>query len=510
MQSMSVKNLLQSSGAKGVQGEIVNGKQTAMDSLFSLGKNTDIQETLLNLENGNEENNSAIFSGDFSSLMNQVQKGDQTQKGDLLIKGGKAPNGEKTLQSELALQSNPKIAKASNNLELLLNNLKGQNQIDSEVENIPSQSEGENVEGSNLKKDFFPTHKSSNESPMEFLLKATKDKNNNSAEVVIPETEAKSVKSDFFPTHKNQVLIPNKISTPQSLENMQNQEQTVKVLSGEDFVKNLNAATLTQNKNVNVLGKEKITDLEKKQVGLIPNNIPQIKNYDQGQNILNDGLIKNTRDLAFNKDVKKLKSAGADELHSPDLKIGAELAALKDSSIGMMQLKNNPTQENNNQVETKVLNLSNIDVKNTNEIIKTISDYVEQNNVANKANLDLTVKHDSLGQFKIQVSKAPNQNQMDMQITTSSAEGHKFFVQNEVDLMKNLQQGGINLSDLRIVSSMKESTPFSQSESKQFSSFQNDQNGDSKQFMSFESSDFKEGSQKRRSLWEEYQDRYGA
>jgi hypothetical protein len=97
-----------------------------------------------------------------------------------------------------------------------------------------------------------------------------------------------------------------------------------------------------------------------------------------------------------------------------------------------------------------------------------------------------------------------------MQITTSSSEGHKFFVQHEVDLMKNLQQGGVSLSDLRIVSSMKESTPFSQSESKQFSSFQHEQNGDAKQFMSFESGDFRDGSQKRKSLWEEYQERYGA
>jgi hypothetical protein len=103
-------------------------------------------------------------------------------------------------------------------------------------------------------------------------------------------------------------------------------------------------------------------------------------------------------------------------------------------------------------------------------------------------------------------------NQIDMQITTSSKEGHDFFVKNEVSLMKNLNQAGINLSDLRIISSMRESTPFGQSDSRQSSSFQQSQNGDSKQFTSFESRNFSsgDGAERRKELWEEYQQRYGA
>jgi hypothetical protein len=249
---------------------------------------------------------------------------------------------------------------------------------------------------------------------------------------------------------------------------------------------------------------ELLAKIEKRQ----NTGIPQIKNYGRGQNILNDSMIRNTNDLAF-KDTKKLKANG-EEVRNPDMKVANDLSMIKESPLAALQLKNSPIQENKVQVETKVLNLSHIDAKNTNEIIKTISDYVEQNQVGNRSSLDLTVKHDSLGQFKIQVNKGVNQNQIDMQITTSSSEGHKFFVAHESDLMRNLQQSGINLSDFRIVSSMKEATPFSQSESKQFSSFQHEQNGESKQFMSFESSDFREGSQKRKSLWDEYQERYGA
>ena len=189
---------------------------------------------------------------------------------------------------------------------------------------------------------------------------------------------------------------------------------------------------------------------------------------------------------------------------------------------GIQNNKNNHQQlpESQAQVNQKVLDLGSLNTSNTNEIIKRISDYVEQNQVANKTNLDLTVKHDSLGEFKIQVTKMPNQllshsqNSIDMQITTSSKEGHDFFVKNEVSLMKNLSQAGINLSDLRIISSMSESTPFGQSDSKQSSSFGQNADGSEKQFMSFESNNFtsdsRNGSERRKELWDEYQQRYGA
>ena len=76
--------------------------------------------------------------------------------------------------------------------------------------------------------------------------------------------------------------------------------------------------------------------------------------------------------------------------------------------------------------------------------------------------------------------------------------------------MKSLQQSGINLSDLRIVSSMSEVTPMTSSESKQFSSFNHNQNGASQSFESFQSSDYRQGSEKRKDLWNEYRERYGA
>jgi hypothetical protein len=483
MQSMSVQQLLQSPKVQGTKGEVVdvaNGKQQKLgiiEGLLSKGKKIV------------EGQDSEVGELDFSSLISEAQSTESEN-----------PKVEKQLTG--------KIAKTSNSLSQLLNSLKGTEDQSSTPEN----SAGKVQEGvlKTPTKDFFPRQQNESVSPLEFLVKNVKEKNITTSEtpnvenILLPQQEKvggekSELQVQLQAAFQKNLPIQNKLIVPESAEKMQTKDQAVKLVSGEEFVKNLKTSGphLKEDK------------FEKKQLSILENKIPQVKSYGKGQNILNDSVIRNTNDLAF-KDVKKLKTSATDELKSPDLKVANELSMIKESPLASLQLKTSPVQENKVQVETKVLNLSNIDAKNTNEIIKSITDYVEQNQVANRSSLDLTVKHDSLGQFKIQVNKSPTQNQVDMQITTSSTEGHKFFVAHEADLMRNLQQAGVNLTDLRIISSMKESTPFSQSESKQFSSFQHEQNGDSKQFMSFESGDFKEGSQKRKSLWDEYQERYGA
>jgi len=127
--------------------------------------------------------------------------------------------------------------------------------------------------------------------------------------------------------------------------------------------------------------------------------------------------------------------------------------------------------------------------------------------------MDLTVKHDALGQFKIQVNRpiGPS-NQMDMQITTTTAEGHDFFMKNEIGLMKNLSQAGIQLSDLRIVSDGGPAS-FAGNDSRQNNNSQNNSQA-SREFMSFDTTgDSSHGSDRRRQLWQEArnnQQRYGA
>ena len=232
-----------------------------------------------------------------------------------------------------------------------------------------------------------------------------------------------------------------------------------------------------------------------------------MKTYGQKQNILDSGLIRNTNDLAF-KDSKF--KASADEMTVASTKVGAELSGIKESLIPVMG-KQEQNQQTDTQNAGKVLDISKMDTANHTEIIKRISDYVQQNQVANSSSLDLTVKHDSLGQFHIQLNKPldPRSQAMDMQITTSTAEGHDFFMKNEIGLMKNLNQAGIQLSDLRIVSG-GESAGFTQTDSRQ-SGHNNHQAP--KEFMSFEQGDHSQGSDRRKELWQEAranQQRYGA
>lgn len=283
-------------------------------------------------------------------------------------------------------------------------------------------------------------------------------------------------------------------------------------LSSEDFLSQLDSIKSDKSEKLekNILN----VDSEGNQIFdpklLLSKQMNQsMKTYGQKQELLSGNLIKNTKDLAF-KDVKSKGSI--DELTSPDLKVANDLSQIKESFIPQMSKS-----ENNSNIDSnttgKVLDLSKINTSNTNEIIKRISDYVEQSQVANKDSLDLVVKHDSLGQFKIQVNRPVGGNNlpMDMQITTSTAEGHDFFVKNEIGLMKNLSQAGIQLSDLRIVSG-GESMSFAQNDSKNSQNSQN--NGQTqKEFMNFESGDSSQGSQRRRELWQEAranQQRYGA
>ncbi len=367
------------------------------------------------------------------------------------------------------------IAKTNSSLDQLLNNLKGTQDY------VPvDESEGETEMPSLRHRNGDPAKaESKNESPLDFLVKGTKAKG------VTENTEGKV---ESAPVQK-------------------------KVVTGEDFIKNMQAAD--KKPALAVLNGQKGEELPAAKMMMNQN----AKAYGQGMTMMNDSLIRNTKDFA-NKDVKKGKQnlMGIDELHTKDTKAGAELATLRQEAVPALQnnKENHGQSQLNANANQKVLDLSHINTTNTSEIIKKISDYVEQNNVANKQSLDLTVKHESLGEFKIQVTKVPESmngglNQIDMQITTSSKEGHDFFVKNEVSLMKNLNQSGINLSDLRIVASSSESSAFGQSDSRQSSSFSQNQDG-SRQFSSFESSSFSSGNgaERRKALWEEAQQRYGA
>lgn len=488
MQGMPIQLLSKSAKATGLADQVsakagagvaVEGSQNDFGSLFeSLTASTENGEVTAEVSSSKGEMLKALL-GQSAEGEEQIIV-DENQVAALFAALGVKPElnalgKTEAAAGETAGHVEQTIAKTGNNLDQLLNSLKGTQDNSEVIEETGNDllqdvrlKKGERLQKGELKA----------ESPLDFLMNGAKNKD---LSVNLEAGETSELES---------IIGQNKMMTGEDY--LKNMESSDKKGAGKQAL--LNALELPKNPNQNV------------------------KAYGQGLTLLSDPLIRNTKDLAF-KDGNKGKNASVDELRSPDLKVGAELSVLKQDVIPMMQNKENNGQQTGTQTQSseKVLDLGKINTANTNEIIKRISDYVEQNQVANKSSLDLTVKHESLGEFKIQVSKmpgqstVPGQNMIDMQITTSSKEGHDFFMKNEIGLMKNLNNAGINLSDLRIVSSMSDTTSSGQTDSRQSNSNQNpDSNG--KQFNSSGSfsSEFSNGKERRKELWEEYQQRYGA
>lgn len=396
---------------------------------------------------------------------------------NLLVKTPQVEKNTSAPETQLSAESavSKKIAGTSSNLDQLLNSLKGTEDIavEGEEQNTESAPFGNQLE----KRQNLNGLKS--ESPLEFLLKESKKPN-------VGMESSPLLKSES--SEKLPVGLQSKLG-----------------LSGEEFMKNSQAL---QSASAEKAGAGETFNPQQ----LLQKNMSQnMKAYGQKQNLLNSNVIKNTKDLAFKE--SKPKSA-IDELKTPDLQIGADLSSIKESFIPVIQ-KQDSGQNLQADTQTKVLDLSRLNTSDSSEIIKRISDYIEQSQVASKDSLDLTVKHESLGQFNIQVNRShgtANQT-MDMQITTNTAEGHDFFMKNEISLMKNLSQAGIQLSDLKIVSAGSESMGFSQNDNRQSGNNQYQSDNSPREFMSFDSGDSSNGSQRRRALWEQAQQnqqRFGA
>jgi len=155
---------------------------------------------------------------------------------------------------------------------------------------------------------------------------------------------------------------------------------------------------------------------------------------------------------------------------------------------------------------TQVLNLSDMSPSNTEQIISKVSDYIQQASFNNRDSLDLVVKHDSLGQFNVNVNKLNGDQALNLQITAAASEGHKFFVDNEVELVKSLNQAGIKLGDLKISSSADSSGTSNEQKN---SSDNNNMFGKSSQSSSQDQREDSD-SRRRKELWEEYKYRMGA
>lgn len=285
-------------------------------------------------------------------------------------------------------------------------------------------------------------------------------------------------------------------SQDQSLSRMMNQAPE-KMIAQQDLTKS------------QILAKNPARDqvVDQDQVILKQTSIPGMKSYQKQNNVMNDHLIRNSKDLAF-KDTKKLKEKmyGEDLLNGPEAKSTLSQVQNQDSNLKSLMNENKMLLKVDGS--THQLDLSKIDMNNSKEIINRISNYLEQNNLATSNNLEVSVKHEQLGQFKINASKMNQGSDLiDLQITTSSPEAHKFFMKHENELLQTLNKNGVQLSDFKVMTAVHDGQSsssssfgqsFSQNGREQYSSSQ------------FESKDFDQGQQRRKELWNEYRERLGA
>ena len=470
MQGLPINFITQKLGQKNVQSESVNANKAGksegnleagigeegnlfanlLSKLTSEHKEISIDGKKPSSKNANPEN--------IEALLEEVQK-----------------NGIHFDQNDL--NKAVKLASANTNLDELIRSLKNPStgQAPVEFESAKLQLNGTNqqipVGNEEVITDEVDTKLAS---PLDFLMKESKPK---------LENETSLNKLD-----KNSEVLKGFVSSEDFIGLKKDSKEIGKEAGKENLL-----AKLSKSEEGDKLSNLELSSIFKK------NNI--VSNpYAAGKTgVMSDHVIKNTRDLAFND---KKSNINSDELKNSDLKVSSELSLIKESFIPQVNATNT-----NNSVEVanagNVLDLSKLNTSNTNEIIKNISNYIEQNQIMNKDSLDLNVHHDELGSFKIQVTKnsADNKAGMDMQIITTTAEGHEFFARNEIPLMKTLSQAGIQLQDFKIVSS-NETMSFAQSDSRQNGQSQSQGQMNQKDFMG-QNPDRNNGSERRKELWEE-------
>ncbi len=246
------------------------------------------------------------------------------------------------------------------------------------------------------------------------------------------------------------------------------------------------------------------------------------ENYNKEQNLLKDNVIQ-----FRNKKGNEFFSKGVAEMGATGMATNAGIFAkeenLENESSNVIDLMSSKPNFSINQIgrqqsegdsaqgvsSSKVLDLNTIKSSNVNEIIEKIADYVDKNIMNARPTLDVTVKHDSLGTFKLNATTGTNNGQVDLKIITNNEIGNEFFLKHENKLVQALNNSGIELTSVKIMSSSEllsgqngysRNGESSNSAGHSGRNFTNSGDGESFSQKHSENSD----SQRRKNLWEEF------
>jgi hypothetical protein len=159
-------------------------------------------------------------------------------------------------------------------------------------------------------------------------------------------------------------------------------------------------------------------------------------------------------------------------------------------------------------ISSNVLDLSSINIQNTEQIIDKISDYINTSRLENQDSVELLVKHDSLGQFKVVASKGELPDQVNLEIAAASEKGKAFFKDNEVEMIKNLSKSGVKLGDVKVA--LTSDSSFQSSDKNDGNTNQNNNGFNSSKNQHASSGRQESGRERREELWNMYRERLGA
>jgi hypothetical protein len=138
--------------------------------------------------------------------------------------------------------------------------------------------------------------------------------------------------------------------------------------------------------------------------------------------------------------------------------------------------------------------------KNTSELIDKISGYISEAQLQSKESLDVNIRHDDLGVVGLKVNKADG-DQVALHFQTSTEDARSFFVNHQDRLISKLQTAGLQVSDFKV--DFKQSS--FESAMSQDGSSHHERHSQQHHFESFHQGRGNQDSQRRRHIWNMYQ-----
>ena len=319
-----------------------------------------------------------------------------------------------------------------------------------------------------------------------------------------PKQDILNIKGEAVDTKEN-LLNSLKINSTQAKRNVQNVLNVEQKISSSAETQNIKDGTALMNESFS-------SDLLKKQAMLKQTGGKNsYKNSDMFSNNLvklNHAKVAPTSIVAASTGINNKNSEIVSSAILGEVKNGAEQVG-QDTQQFAHITKSDGNINSQTVMGKNVITLTGMENSSSQELINKISTYIEQNSFMKNDQLQLTVHHKELGKFDVSVQQNQQTQSLDILINSASKEGVQFFNAHEKQLMVKLSQAGIELNDFKVVSRVGQLDSARSSSESMFSNSDSHQgrgSNTSGQGNSQQNSD----SERRRSLWEEYRERYYA